>query len=214
MTVYEKILEQTATEREAFSNLPLIRYILSDGMPREAYLEFLEQLYHVVWHFCPAMAAAASHCGDDRKTLRYALYHQIDEEKGHEEWVLNDIVAMGGDPELIKSRLAAPQIQAMIGYNYYSAEHLNPTSILGMLHVLEQIAADFAVPAATNIAKAIGVPGPDGFTFLQSHGEMDLDHVEDFKVLVETITDPVDQQAIIDASKVNYAMFGALFNQA
>lgn len=214
MTVYDHLREETSSEREAFSSLPLIRYILSDGMPREAYLEFLEQLYHVVWHFCPAMAAAAARCGDDRKTLRYALYHQIEEEKGHEEWVLNDIVAIGGDRDTVKSRLPGPQIQAMIGYNYYSAEHINPTSILGMLHVLEEIAADFAVPAAKNIAKAIGVPGPDGFTFLQSHGELDLDHVEDFKQLVETITDPADQQAIIDASRVNYAMFGALFNQA
>ena len=145
---------------------------------------------------------------------RYALYHQIEEEKGHEEWVLNDVAAMGGDRDAVRGGLAAPQIQAMIGYNYYSSEHLNPTSVLGMIHVLEEIAANFASPAAKKIAEAIGVPGPEGFTFLQSHGEMDKHHVDDFKELVEAITDPDDQRAIVNAARVNYAMFGALFQHA
>ena len=213
MSVYDLIIEQTSEDRETFANLPLIRYILSEGMPREAYLEFLEQLYHVVWHFCPTMAAAAARCGDDRRILRYALYHQIDEEKGHEEWVLNDVDAMGGDREAVKNGIPAAPIQAMIGFNYYASEHQNPAAVFGMIHVLEEVAASFASQAARKIAEAVGVPGPEGFTFLQSHGDMDQDHVAEFKELVEQVTDPADQQAIINASRVNYTMFGALFSQ-
>ena len=214
MSVYDRIIEETAQSRQAYADLPLVKYILSDGMPREAYLELLEQLYHVVWHFCPAIATAAAHCRDDRRGLRYALYHSIDEEKGHEEWVLNDVHAMGGDREAVRTGKPAPPIQALVGYNYYVSQYVNPTGILGMVHVMEEIAATFASRAAGKIADSIGVPCTDGFSFMTSHGEMDKDHVDEFKVLVETITNPADVDALIDASRVNYAMFGALFREA
>ena len=213
MTVYDRIISETAAEREAFANLPLIQHIISEGMPRDAYLGFLEQLYHVVWHFCPTMAAAASRCGDERRTLRYALYHNIEDEKGHEDWVLNDIEAMGGDREAVRNGSAAAPIQAMIGFNYYAAERLNPTAILGMVHVLEEIAVGFASRAAQRIAERLGEPGPKGFTFLSSHGEMDQDHVAQFKDLAQSLENRADQDAIINAAKVNYAMFGALFRE-
>ncbi|NNG04409.1 MAG: iron-containing redox enzyme family protein [Inquilinus sp.] len=211
MTVYDRIVEATRESRDAFSSLPLVRHILSEGMPRGAYLEFLEQLYHVVWHFCPTMAAAASRCGEDRRILRYALYHNIDDEKGHEDWVLNDIEAMDGDREAVRNSSAAVPIQAMIGFNYYAAEHLNPTSVLGMVHVLEEIAVSFAAPVVKLTTARIGMTGPKGFTFLTSHSEMDQDHVAQFKDLVQLIESRADQDAIINSAHVNYAMFGALF---
>src|SRR6267378_6710132 len=52
---------------------------------------------HIVWHFCPTMAAAAARCGDEFRNVRYALYERIEEEKEHETWVLEDVGAVGGD---------------------------------------------------------------------------------------------------------------------
>ena len=43
------------------------------------------------------MAAAAARCGDHLRNIRYDLYERIEEEKGHEDWVLEDIAALGGD---------------------------------------------------------------------------------------------------------------------
>ena len=81
LTVYERLMETVAEARAAATLQPGVERLLSEGMDREEYLSFLEQLYHVVWHFCPTMAAAAGHCGDESRELRYGLYHNIDEEK-------------------------------------------------------------------------------------------------------------------------------------
>jgi hypothetical protein len=54
------------------------------------------------------MAAAAARCGDSLKNIRYDLYHRIEEEKGHEDWVLEDIVAIGGDAVSSRQRRARP----------------------------------------------------------------------------------------------------------
>ena len=213
-SVYDLIIDGVAEARAAATLQPGVERLLSEGMSREEYLDFLEQLYHVVWHFCPTMAAAAAHCGEDRRALRYALYHNIDDEKGHETWVLDDIRALGGDVDAVVRGKPAIPVQAMIGYNYYAAERLNPWSVLGMVHVLEEISANYSGRVAKAVAERLGIADGAGFRFLSSHGTMDLHHVAGFRELVNQITDPRDYEAIIDAANVNYALFGALFKHA
>ena len=213
-SVYDLIIDGVAEARAAATLQPGVERLLSEGMSREEYLDFLEQLYHVVWHFCPTMAAAAAHCGEERRALRYALYHNIDDEKGHETWVLDDIRALGGDVDAVVRGKPAIPVQAMIGYNYFAAERLNPWSVLGMVHVLEEISANYSGRVAKAVAERLGITDGAGFRFLSSHGTMDLHHVAGFRELVNQITDPRDYEAIIDAANVNYALFGALFKNA
>ncbi len=212
-SVYDRILEGTAEAKASLVLQPGVERLLSEGMSREEYLDFLEQLYHIVWHFCPTMAAAAARCDDSKRDLRYALYHDIAEEKGHELWVLNDIKALGGDvDEIVNSKPAIP-VQAMIGYNYYIAERRNPYGVLGMIHSLEEISAKYAARVSALVAHRIGVNDGAGFSFLGSHGTMDMDHVHHFKDMVNSMTNDEDVEAIIEAAEVNYALFGALFRE-
>lgn len=212
--VYGQILEDVAEARASATLQPGVERLLSEGMDREEYLDFLEQLYHVVWHFCPTMAAAAARCGDDLRELRYALYHNIEEEKGHETWVLDDIVGVGGDPEAVAASRPAVPVQAMIGYNYYVADRENPWAVLGMVHVLEEISANYSGRVASAVAKRLGINDGKGFRFLGSHGLMDVSHVNSFKNLVGNVRSRDDIDAIVEAAKVNYALFGALFREA
>lgn len=212
--VYNLILEGVAEHRAAATLQPGVERLLSEGMDRDEYLEFTEQLYHVVWHFCPTMAAAASRCGDDYRDLRYALYHNIDDEKGHETWVLDDIAALGGDVDAVRRGKPAVPMQAMIGYNYHVAERGNPWGVLGMVHVLEEISMNYSSRVAKVVAERLGITDGSGFKFLSSHGTMDVQHVDSFRHLVNTIRRKEDYEAIIDAAQVNYALFGALFRHA
>lgn len=214
IAVYARLMEAVAEARAAATLQPGVERLLSEGMDREEYLNFMEQLYHVVWHFCPTMAVAAGHCGDEYRALRYGLYHNIDEEKGHEAWVLDDIAGLGGDPLAVANGKPAVPIQAMIGYNYYVAERKSPWAVLGMVHVLEEISANYAGRVAKMVADRLGVTDGKGFRFLGTHGTMDVSHVSSFKGLVENITDDEDFEALVDAVEVNYALFGALFRDA
>jgi hypothetical protein len=81
-----------------------------------------------------------------------------------------------------------------------------------MLYSLEVIASAYAATISQSIAKTVGrsVDGP-GFRFLMSHSAMDLDHVAKLNVLMKTISDPAAQQAIVNATRVNFYGFGRLF---
>ena len=209
MSFFITLVESSDASRRAIETLPKVHSMMQKGLTLAEYRAFLHDLYHIVWHFCPIMAAAASRCDERLRNIRYELYDRIDEEKGHEGWVLEDIAAVGGAAPGAPS---AP-VQAMIGFNYYAAERVHPCSVLGMLYVLEVIASVYGGKAADSIARAIGrETSAGGFRFLSSHATMDADHLAQLNVLLKTIGDPAAQAAIIDSTRVNFHQFGQLFS--
>jgi pyrroloquinoline quinone (PQQ) biosynthesis protein C len=223
MSFFITLVESSDASRRAIETAPRVHAMIHKGLTLAEYRAFLRDLYHVVWHFCPIMAAAAARCGDSLRAIRYDLYHRIEEEKGHEDWVAEDIAALGGDakPDIAAvgraAKAAAPSapVQAMIGYNYYAADRIHPCSVLGMLYVLEVVASVYGGKAADSIARAIGRdPGKGGFRFLSSHATMDADHLAQLNVLLKTIDDPAAQAAVISSAQVNFHQFGQLFSDA
>jgi len=107
--------------RRALEDEPRVHAMIHHGLKLEEYRAFLHDLYDIVWHFCPAMAAAAARCGDEFRNVRYALYERIEEEKEHETWVLEDVGAVGGDVAGAKADPPSAPVQAMIAFNYMAS---------------------------------------------------------------------------------------------
>jgi pyrroloquinoline quinone (PQQ) biosynthesis protein C len=213
MSFFITLVEMTDASRRELETAPKISSMIHHGLPLAEYKAFLRDLYHVVWHFCPVMAAAAARCGDEFRDLRYELYDRIQEEKGHETWVLEDIEALGGDvasgPEL-----PSPPVQAMVAFNYYGAERTHPCSVLGMLYMLEVVSSVYGGRVSEAIARAIGRDvQAGGFKFLSSHASMDVHHMASLNRLVKTIADPLAQAAIVNSTRVNFHQFGAMFGE-
>ena len=61
----------------------------------------------------------------------------MEEERGHEKWILNDIAAMGGDAAAVSDGQPGIACQVMVGYTYYAIEWISPYAMLGSVHVLE-----------------------------------------------------------------------------
>ena len=93
MSFFITLLETTDSSRREFEAIPKMTAMLNHGLSPAEYRAFLHDLYYVVWHFCPTMAAAAARCDDRFRQVRYELYERIQEEKGHEVWVLEDLEA-------------------------------------------------------------------------------------------------------------------------
>jgi hypothetical protein len=213
MSFFITLLENSDASRRAIETSPKVQSMMHKGLPLAEYRAFLRDLYHIVWHFCPVMAVAAARIHDDLRNVRYELWERIEEEKGHEDWVLEDIKSVGGDSNVHAALPSAP-VQAMIGYNYYAAERVHPCSVLGMLYVLEVVASVYGGKAADSIARAIGrETGAGGFRFLSSHATMDADHMAKLNVLLKTITDPAAQAAVLESTRVNFHQFGQLFSE-
>ena len=212
MSFFVTLIERTDTYRRDLETIPKVHSMIHHGLSTDEYRAFLHDLYHIVWHFCPVMAAAAARCDDGFKDVRYELYQRIQEEKGHESWVLEDVGAVGGDVELVRAMPPSPPVQAMIAFNYHGAEHVHPCSVLGMLYMLEVVSSVYGGRVSDSIARAMGRKVDDGgFKFLTSHAALDQDHMAKLNVLLKTIGDPGAQAAVVNSARVNFHQFGQIF---
>jgi|SRR5882672_2272178 len=212
MSFFINLVELTDATRREIEALPKVQSLIHHGLPVLQYRAFLHDLYHIVWHFCPIMAAAAARCDDRFRGLRFELYERIEEEKGHDEWVLADIEAVGGDTDAARRMLPSAPTQGMIGFNYYASERIHPCAVLGMLYALEVISSVYGGRAADSIARSLERDvDQGGFKFLSSHATMDVDHMASLNRLLNTIDDPRAQEVIVNSTRVNFHQFGQLF---
>ena len=214
MSFFITLVELTDEHRRALEAIPKIHSMLNHGLAAAEYRAFLHDLYHIVWHFCPVMAAAAARCDERFRGVRFELYERIEEEKGHDAWVLEDLEALGGDVRAARETPPSPPAQAMIAFNYYASERVHPCSVLGMLYMLEVVSSVYGGKVSESIARALGRDvAAGGFRFLTSHATLDVDHMAKLNRLVKTIEDPEAQRAIVNATQVNFHQFGGLFRE-
>ena len=208
---YDRLMRETERERNGFISIPLIGEVLHSGALLELYLDFLTQAYHHVKHTFPLLAFAAARTTDE--AYQDALVEYMEEERGHEKWILNDIEAMGGDEDAVREGKPGIACQVMVGYTYYAIEWVSPYAMLGSVHVLEGMSTLLADQAADAIQRSLAHRGNDGFSYLRSHGALDIEHVAFFKKLVNGITDTSIQQIVIEASKVFYRLYGDIYHE-
>jgi pyrroloquinoline quinone (PQQ) biosynthesis protein C len=209
MSFYDRLMNQTSNDREAFMAIPIVQHAIRNGASRELYIEFLTEAYHHVKHTFPLMALAASRTSDER--YQDALVEYMEEERGHEKWILDDIRTVGGDQDGVRVGTPRAACQIMVGYAYYAVEHISPYAFLGSVHVLEGISVLLADKLADAMKTSLGLPSDAGFTYLRTHGSLDTDHVAFFRELVDGFDDPATQSIIINNAKIFYRLYGAIF---
>ncbi|MGE0230302.1 MAG: TenA family transcriptional regulator [Flavobacteriaceae bacterium] len=209
MKFYDRLQADTEADRQAFLAIPLVRHAISNGAPRELYLAFLEQAYHHVKHTFPLLALAASRTWDER--YQDALVEYMEEERGHEKWILEDIEAMGGSPDTVRAGHPGTACQVMVGYTYYAIERVSPYAMLGSVHVLEGMSVLLADQLADALKSTFSLSDDRGFSYLRSHGALDQEHVAFFRDLVNGFHDREVQQLIIEQSRIFYRLYGSIF---
>ncbi len=216
--LYDRLVAETAPDRAAFQQIPVIRDAIQGRVDLSLYLRYLEQAYHHVRHTCPLMGAALSRCGSSDDRYSKALLDYLEEERGHEQWILDDIAALGGDPDRVAAGDGNAATRIMVGYAYYAIDRISPYALLGMVHVLEGMSVALADSAAKGIAVSIGkatlVEEADtmtpGFSYLRSHGGLDRDHVRFFEQLVNGLPHEAEP-FVIDTARLMYRLFGDVF---
>lgn len=210
MSFYQQLVAQTADSRDAFLAIPLVRSTIRNGASRSLYLDFLTEAYHHVKHTFPLLALAASRTSDER--YQDALVEYMEEERGHEKWILDDIRALGGDPDTVRGGQGGQPCRIMVGYAYYAIEHVSPYAFLGSVHVLEGISVLLADKLADAMKASLGLESDTGFSYLRTHGSLDSEHVAFFRTLVDGFDDPDTQRIIIDHAAIFYRLYGSIFH--
>lgn len=210
MNFFNQLQAATSAERDHLLTAPVIQKSLKKELSKEEYVAFLLQAYHHVKHTVPLLMAVGARIPEEKEWLRNAVAEYIEEELGHQEWILNDIEACGYDKE--KARRSQPNMatELMVAYAYDMVQRVNPLGFFGMVHVLEGTSVTTADNAASNIRESLGLP-KKAFTYLTSHGALDQEHVKFFEDLMNRITDQKEQDLIVHSARVFFQLYGDIF---
>jgi pyrroloquinoline quinone (PQQ) biosynthesis protein C len=210
MSFHLRLVEETADARSELLRTPIIKGCLRGEVSLPSYLAFLREAYHHVSHTEPFLAACKAALPARHAWLHAALDEYIDEERGHDEWILSDVRAGGGDADAVRRARPAIATEVMVAYAYDTIERRNPLGFFGMVHVLEGTSVSLALLAADAIQRPLGLPDT-AFSYLRSHGTLDRKHTADFARLMDRIDDARDQDDIVHGARVFYRLYGDVF---
>jgi len=209
MTFFQQLEAATLKHRQALYNVPLVKAGLAGTVDRNLYVAYLTEAYHHVKHTPRFLMLVGANLPEKKQWLLEPITEYISEERGHHEWILNDIAALGADKEAIRYATPLLETQSLIAYNYDFIQRRNPVGFFGMVYMLESTSTQIASQAAKAIEKGLGID-ERASSYLRSHGTLDLSHMKFFEQLMTEITDPQDQQDIIEVAQSTFRLFANL----
>ena len=210
MTFFHTLQDRTAAERDHLLTAPVLQLAVDGKLSLETYIAFLTQAYPHVKHTVPLLMACGARLPERLEWLRSAIAEYIEEELGHQEWILNDLAACGADPEAVRHGQPALATELMVAYVYDRIARHNPVSFFGMVNVLEGTSIALATRAASAIRGSLGLP-PAAFSYLKSHGSLDLEHMRFFEELMNRLDTDEAREAVVHTARVVYRLYGDMF---
>ena len=210
MSFHDRLIAETGDARRELQSVAVIRDAMQGIVSLPAYVAFLTEAYHHVRHTVALLRACRDALPGHLEWMRSALDDYIAEEAGHDEWILDDLVACGMDRDTVRRGRPAPATEVMVAYAYDSIARGNPVSFLGMVHVLEGTSVALALAAADRIQSGLGL-SDRAFSYLRSHGTLDVEHTAHFAALVDALDEAADREAVIHAARMFYRLYGDVF---
>ncbi|MFD7639219.1 iron-containing redox enzyme family protein [Kitasatospora sp. NPDC059795] len=185
-----------------------------DGDLTGRYRRYLWAMHAVTTASVPLLERAASACSrwDDGWAPSLAAYFagHAEEERGHDAWLLADLVA-AGEPTGEPRPLPPPLVVELAGAQYYRIEHRHPATLLGYLAVLEGHAPSPVLAGV--LAARTGLPEA-AFRTLREHADLDADHVAEVERQLDRLPLTADQRTEVAVSALHTAgILARLFDQ-
>lgn len=207
---YARLLAATHMSRMTFMEIEQLQRGARGAISHATYVAFLTQAYYHVKHTVPLLMGCGSRLDESLEWLREAVGEYIEEEMGHQEWILNDIQACGGDAEAVRRGIPSVATELMVAYAYDTVQRNNPVGFFGMVLVLEGTSVQLATQAADAIQSALELPD-QAFSYLRSHGSLDQKHIESYRVLMNRLSRDTDRQAVTHCAQLFYQLYGEVF---
>jgi hypothetical protein len=112
------------------------------------------------------------------------LAHHIPEELHHDEWLLDDIVALGASRGEVLRRLPPPAAAAMIGSLYYWVIHAHPLAFLAYAAVVEGHPPSESY--LEEVRQRTGIPA-EGFRTYVKHARLDPHHAREMDEVIDRL---------------------------
>ncbi len=215
-TFFETLKKETLGAQQEMLQAPIFAACARGDIELDTYIAFLTQAFHHVKHTVPLLMACGGRLPEKYEWLRQAIGEYIEEEKGHHEWILNDITACNANADLVRKNIGVGHvgtpIELMVAYLYHQIDRRNPIAFFGMVWVLEGTSVGVGGQIASLIKQKLNLPD-EAMSYLISHSVLDQDHIQLFEGLMNQITEPQDQQAIIDSANMVFHLYGQMLRE-
>ena len=131
-----------------------------------------------------------------RKLSKY-LVHHIEEERNHDEWLLQDLETAHIGRDDVMGRVPPASVASLVGAQYYWVLHHDPVSLLGYMRILEGSPPSNA--HIDNLQRKSGLP-TSLFRTYALHGELDPHHLGDLDRFLDSLPLNESQGYLIWAS--------------
>jgi len=197
--VLDRLIDETVATLRAD---PVFGRIFDGTASRELYLRYLTQTYHYVKQTRLQLQAGAralrDHADPGRRALGQRFAHHEQEEIGHEQWVLDDIRALGGDADAAAREEPGAAVKAYLAMGAFVWQSRHPLGLMGVGTLLEGISEQLGSSTAKNLAERSGIPSIEAaLSFLRSHGEADVGHMEEARAALRRVEDPREKEVIV-----------------
>lgn len=173
--------------------------------PRLAELipDYLFCIHSIIRASVPLMEAArdraASLAAKEPVAASLAEYlgQHVNEERHHDDWLLDDLEVLGISRETVRSRVPSPTVASLVGSQYYWIHHYHPVAVLGYIAVLEG-----NPPLESHIAEVIertGLPERAFRTFIK-HARLDPHHRDDLDSALDAMPLTEEHETLIAIS--------------
>ena len=173
---------------------------------RELYPEYLFMSHCIIRASVPLMETAldrARSMGPDDPVaagLADYLRTHIDEERDHDEWLLEDLEALGFDRFAILARPPSPTVAWAVGAQYYWILHHHPVVLLGWIGLLEGYP-----PTPEVIDRLMAATGyaPEAFRTLTLHAQLDPGHGDELFEALDSLPLSPDQLTAVGLNAIS-----------
>jgi heme oxygenase-like protein len=133
-------------------------------------------------------------------TLVPYLTRHIGEERDHDEWLLQDLEALGVPRSTVLSRPASATVAGLVGAQYYWVLHQHPVALLGYMAVLESYP-----PSREGIDDLVARTGHPrrAFRTLAEHADLDPHHAQELRATIDALALTSEQTALLGLSAMH-----------
>ncbi|HYT78754.1 MAG TPA: iron-containing redox enzyme family protein [Actinomycetota bacterium] len=173
---------------------------------RELWPEYLVTQHAIIRTTVPLMEA-----GRDRARALAAadpvaagveeyLDRHIVEETNHDEWLLNDLEAIGVSRDRALARVPSPTVAALTGSQYYWVLHYHPVGLLGYFAFMEGFPPQPEL--IEGLKERTGYP-EEAFRTFRLHGELDPGHKEELDRTIDALPLTSEHEDVLGLSAMS-----------
>jgi len=178
----------------------------------ELYPVYLATMHGVVRSAVPLMEAALDRARalapDDGVAAGLVPYfaHHAPEEAGHDRWLLEDLEALGHDPQEVLDRIPSAAVASLVGAQYYWLRHVHPVSLLGHMAFVEGYPPQPGF--AERLRELTGHPA-EAFRAIRRHERLDIRHRAELYEAIDALPLSPEHETLIGISAL-HTMRGAI----